>query len=97
MTEDLNNRKNIYFPLHSGSNENLNNLLNKTSQIICEWFSNSHKSGPFPIDNELKTQMPGDDFNSINDMFSEINVLSPLFESKSLQLLYCWLFLDPNL
>ena len=75
MTEDPKNKDKIYFPSHLGSNENLIYLLNKTTQIICNWFSNSHKYGPFPEDNEFKSQMPGDNTNSVNEMFSEINLL----------------------
>ena len=41
MTQDHINKKNIYFPSYSGSNENLIILLNKTSQIICKWFFDS--------------------------------------------------------
>ena len=75
MTEDPDYKRNIYFPSYSGSNENLINLLKKTSQIICKWFENSHKYGPLPQDNEFKSQMPGDNINSKNDMFSEIDLL----------------------
>ena len=75
MTNDLINKKDIYFPSYSGSNENLNSLLNKTSQIICSWFSNSEKYGPLPIDEEFKCQMPTENGNTPEDLFSEIETL----------------------
>ena len=75
MTNNLINKKDIYFPSYSGSNENLNSLLNKTSQIICSWFSNSEKYGPLPIDEELKFKMPCENGDSPEDLFSEIETL----------------------
>jgi len=75
MTKDLINKKDIYFPSYSGSNENLNSLLNKTSQIICSWFSNSEKYGPLPIDEEFKCKMPSANGKSPEDLFSEIETL----------------------
>ncbi len=75
MTKELINKKEIYFPSYSGSNDNLNSLLNKTSQIICNWFSNSEKYGPLPIDEEFKFLMPSENGNSTEDLFSEIEDL----------------------
>ena len=39
MTADPINKKETLFPNYSGSNDSLLTLLNKTSQIICKWFS----------------------------------------------------------
>ena len=75
MTKELINKKEIYFPSYSGSNDNLNSLLNKTSQIICNWFSNSEKYGPLPIDEEFRCLMPTENGNSPEDLFSEIEDL----------------------
>ena len=75
MTNELINKKDIYFPSYSGCNENLNSLLIKTSQIICNWFSDSEKYGPLPIDESFKCPMPTDNGNSIEDLFSEIEAL----------------------
>jgi len=75
MTKELINKKEIYFPSYSGSNDNLNSLLNKTSQIICNWFSNSEKYGPLPIDEGFKFLMPSENGNSPEDLFSEIEDL----------------------
>ena len=49
MTEDLINKKDIYFPSYSGTNDNLITLLNKTTQILCDWFSKADKNGPLPV------------------------------------------------
>ena len=75
MTKELINKKDIYFPSYSGSNDNLNSLLNKTSQIICNWFSNAEKYGPLPIDEGFKCLMPCENGNSPEDLFSEIEAL----------------------
>ena len=75
MTKEIINKKEIYFPSYSGSNDNLNSLINKTSQIICNWFSNSEKYGPLPIDKGFKCLMPSENGNSPEDLFSEIEDL----------------------
>ena len=75
MTEELINKKEIYFPSYSGSNENLTALINKTTQIICNWFSNAEKYGPLPIDDEFKCVMPSEYGDSPQDLFSEIDSL----------------------
>ena len=75
MTEDLNNKGDIYFPSYSGTNDNLNILVNRTSQILCEWFSKADKNGPLPFDDNFKSIMPEEDGNSAEDLFSEIESL----------------------
>ncbi len=75
MNNDLINKKDIYFPSFSGSNNNLISLLNKTSQIICDWFSNAEKYGPLNFDEEFKCLMPDQNGNSPEDLFSEIEAL----------------------
>jgi len=75
MTEDLINNKDIYFPSYSGLNDNLFSLLNKTSQIICDWFSNADKFGPFPIDENFTCTMPENKGSNTDDLFSEIELL----------------------
>ena len=75
MTEDLISKKDIYFPSYLGTNDNLNTLLNRTSQILCEWFSNAEKYGPMPFDENFKCKMPDEECNSTEDLFSEIKVL----------------------
>jgi len=75
MTEDLINKKDIYFPSYLGTNDNLITLLNKTTQILCDWFSKADKYGPLPFDENFKCLMPNEDGNSTEDMFSDIQSL----------------------
>jgi len=75
MTEDLINKKDIYFPSYLGSNDKLITLLNRTSQILCEWFSKAEKYGPLPFDENFKCIMPDESGNSAEDLFSEIKSL----------------------
>ena len=75
MTEDLINNKDIYFPSCLGTNDNLNNLINRASKTLCEWFSKANKNGPLPIDDNFKCIMPEEDGNSAENLFSEIESL----------------------
>ena len=75
MTEDLINRKDIYFPSYLGTNDNLISLLNRATQALCKWFSRAEKYGPLPLDENFKCIMPGDDGNSEEDLFSDIESL----------------------
>jgi len=75
MTEDFINKKDIYFPSYLGTNDNLITLLNRTTQILCEWFSKAEKYGPLPFDENFKCNMPEEDGNSTEDLFSEIESL----------------------
>jgi len=75
MTEDLISKKDIYFPSYLGTNDNLITLLNKTTQILCDWFSKADKYGPLPFDENIKCLMPNEDGNSTEDLFSDIQSL----------------------
>ena len=75
MTEDLINKKDIYFPSYLGTNDKLITLLNRATQIICKWFSKAEEFGPLPFDEEFKCIMPEEDGNSAEDLFSEIESL----------------------
>ena len=75
MTEDLINKKDIYFPSYLGTNDNLITLLNRASQTLCNWFSKAEKYGPLPFDENFKCIMPEEDGNSAEDLFSEIESL----------------------
>ena len=72
MAEDLIHNKDIYFPSNLGTNEKLITLLNRASQILCDWFSKADKNGPLPFDESFKCIMPAEDGNSEEDLFSEI-------------------------
>ena len=58
MTEDLINKKDIYFPSYLGTNDNLITLLNRATQTLCNWFSDAEKLGPLPFDENFKCTMP---------------------------------------
>ena len=75
MTEELNNKQDIYFPSYLGNNNNLISLLHRTSQVLCNWFSNAEDFGPLPFDDNFKCIMPGENGNSAEDLFSEIESL----------------------
>jgi len=75
MTEDLINKKDIYFPSYLGANDNLITLLNKGTQILCDWFSKANKYGPLPLDDNFRCTMPEEVGNSAEDIFPEIESL----------------------
>ncbi|KGF98570.1 Pyridoxal-dependent decarboxylase family protein [Prochlorococcus marinus str. MIT 9302] len=75
MTEDLINKKDIYFPSYLGTNNNSITLLNRATQILCDWFSNAEKSGPLTFDENFKCLMPDEYGDSTEDLFSEIQSL----------------------
>ncbi len=75
MTEDLINNKDIYFPSYLGTNDNMKNLVNRVSQILCDWFSNADKNGPLPFDENFKSIMPEGDGKSAEDLFTEMESL----------------------
>ena len=75
MAEDLINNKDIYFPSYFGTNDKLITLLNKTSQTLCDWFSNADINGPLPFDENFKCNMPEEVGNSAEDLFPEIESL----------------------
>ena len=75
MTEDLIDKKDIYFPSYYGTNDNLMVLLNKATQTLCDWFSKAEKYGPLPFDENFKCIMPEEYGNSKEDLFSEIESL----------------------
>ena len=75
MTEDLINKKDIYFPSSLGTNDNFITLLNRATQILCDWFSNAEKYGPLTFDENFKCLMPDEYGNSTEDLFTEIQSL----------------------
>ncbi len=75
MTVDPIDKKEKLFPSYNGNNENLLILLNKTSQVICKWFSDGEKLGPLPLDVNFKCSVPDEYGNSTDILFSEIESL----------------------
>ena len=75
MTLDPINKQENLFPTFSGDNESLLILLNRTSEIICKWFSDSEKLGPIPIDFGFECSLPEEYGKSADVLFSEIECL----------------------
>ncbi len=75
MTEDLINKKDIYFPSYTGANDKLITLLNRATQILSDWFSKTEKYGPLPLEENFKCIMPDEDGSSTEDLFFEIQSL----------------------
>ncbi len=75
MTFDPIDKQKNLFPTSSGNNESLLILLNRTSEIICKWFSDAEKLGPIPIDINFECSVPGEYGKSADDLFSEIESL----------------------
>ena len=75
MTIHPTNKEETLFPKYSSSNDSFLTLLNKTSLIICKWFSDAEKLGPLPIDINFKCSVPDEFGNSTDVLFSEIENL----------------------
>jgi len=75
MTEDLINKKDIYFPSYLGTNDKLISLLNRATQTLCKWFSKADQNSPLTIDENFKCIMPDEDGSSVEHLFSEIESL----------------------
>ena len=75
MTTDPINKQKDLFPSSSGNNESLLTLLNRTSEIICKWFSDAEKLCPIPIDNNFECTVPSEYGKSTDVLFSEIESL----------------------
>ena len=87
MTEDLINKKDIYFPSYLGTNDNLITLINKATHILCDWFSKAEKYGPLPFDENFKCFMPDEDGNST------FPISSDLFKIEFIHLEYFEIFI----
>ena len=75
MKEDLINTKDVYFPSCLGENDKLISLINRATQVLCNWFSNAEKYGPLPFDENFKCIMPEVQGESTEVLFSEIEYL----------------------
>ncbi len=75
MTSDSINKHKNLFPTSTGSNDNLLLLLNRTSEIICKWFSDADKLGPIPIESNFECSVPEEYGKSVDVLFSEIESL----------------------
>jgi len=75
MIKDFNKHTNKYFPTTTGDNSELLFLLNKTSQLLCNWYSNSEDIGPLPRGKIFEPSLPEEDGCDLNKLFDEVNSL----------------------
>tara|TARA_Y100000589_G_scaffold259482_1_gene249031 strand:- start:8730 stop:10121 length:1392 start_codon:yes stop_codon:yes gene_type:complete len=74
MIEDFNKQINKYFPT-TGDNSELLFLLNKTSQLLCNWYSGSEDIGPLPREKIFEPSLPEENGCELNKLFDDINSL----------------------
>ena len=75
MTEKITNDDINYFPSISGNNEELLDLLRKTSELLCKWYSDTNKLSPLPLNNEFKVTYPLKNGSDVNNLLSEVEKL----------------------
>ena len=74
MTEKITNDIN-YFPSINGNNEELLDLLIKTSELLCKWYSDTKSLSPIPLKNKFKVTFPLENGSQLNDLLVEIERL----------------------
>ena len=75
MTEK-NTKDNLnYFPSINGNNEELLNLLLKTSELLCKWYSDTDKGSPLPFNKKFRVSYPQKFGSNINNLLVEIEDL----------------------
>tara|TARA_Y100000589_G_scaffold10243_1_gene8539 strand:+ start:43 stop:1443 length:1401 start_codon:yes stop_codon:yes gene_type:complete len=75
MTEKITNDDKNYFPSINGNNEELQELLRKTSSLLCKWYSDTNKGSPLPLNNKFKVTYPQKNGSDINNLLDEIEEL----------------------
>ena len=75
MTKNFTNDDINFFPSISGENRELLDLLIKTSQLICKWYSDTNKLSPLPLKNEFNVTYPQKNGSDVNNLFDEIEEL----------------------
>ena len=58
MTKDINNNDISFFPSSFDDNKYLLDFLNKTSELICQWFTESNQLNPLPTQNHSVMASP---------------------------------------
>ena len=53
MTEKIDHDDINYFPSINGDNSELLNLLIKTSELLCKWYSDTNKLSPIQLKDYL--------------------------------------------
>ncbi len=75
MTEKITNNDKNYFPSINGSNEELLVLVNKTSEILCKWYSDTNKLSPVPFNEKFKVTYPLKNGCNLDNLLDEIENL----------------------
>ena len=75
MTQKITNDDINYFPSINGNNEELLDLLRKTSELLCKWYSDTNKGSPLPLDNKFKATYPQRNGSDIKNLLEEIEEL----------------------
>ncbi len=75
MTENITNDDINYFPSLDGNNEELLDLLRKTSELLCKWYSDTNQRSPLPINNKFKVTYPLKNGSNVNNLLDEIEEL----------------------
>ena len=75
MDKDLKKNKIDYFPSISSDNKELFSLLNRTSEILCEWFSETKSLSPLPSNKDFKCSIPKESGCDIKLLLEDIHNL----------------------
>ena len=75
MTKDFNSKQLNYFPSLDNDNKELLLILNKTSEILCKWYSETNNLSPLPIKNDFKVSLPENSGCNIKTLLVEIQNL----------------------
>jgi len=75
MTEKIDHDDINYFPSINGDNLELLNLLNKTSELLCKWYSDTNKRSPLPLNNKFEVTYPQKNGSDVNNLLNEIEEL----------------------
>ena len=75
MTEKINNDNINYFPSINGNNDELLDLLKKTSELLCKWYSETNNLSPIPINNKFKVSYPNTKGCEVDNLLIEIENL----------------------
>ncbi len=75
MAEKITNDDINYFPSINGNNEELLDLLSKTSELLCKWYSDTNQRSPLPSNNKFKITYPQENGADVNNLLNEIEEL----------------------
>ena len=75
MTEKITNDDIKFFPSINGKNDELLDLLRKTSELLCKWYSDTNKRSPIPLHNKFRVTYPQKIGLEVNDLLDEIEEL----------------------